>query len=351
MKVSIICTNYNKEAWIEEAIQSFLNQKCNFDYEIILVDDASSDHSPQIIEHYAKQFPEKIKAVFHQENLGITKTWIEACKLAQGDYIARCDGDDYWTDEYKLQKQVEILDKSEISSWSCSDFDIISESGELRHKEAIQNGIIRKMSSFEEMLAFKGMTMSSTWLVDKELMLEVNSSIPIDAVDDTFCLQLELFIKTELTFLPEATTVYRLHDGSDSHPVSVGKLATRFEKLQQLQEDYLEKYYSSINFKELSKYLFSESTDHEKIIALRQRELATQLTNAKSILEALLEERANLKTAEENLKTAEENLKTAEENLKNIIAEKEYWVDEYNKVVHSKRWIITTKIINLFRRN
>ena len=168
-------------------------------------------------------------------------------------------------------------------------------------------------------------------------MLEVNSSIPIDAVDDTFCLQLELFIKTELTFLPEATTVYRLHDGSDSHPVSVGKLATRFEKLQQLQEDYLEKYYSSINFKELSKYLFSESTDHEKIIALRQRELATQLTNAKSILEELLEERANLKTAEEN--------------LKNIIAEKEYWVDEYNKVVHSKRWIITTKIINLFRRN
>ncbi|HHU66219.1 MAG TPA: glycosyl transferase, partial [Streptococcus sp.] len=97
------------------------------------------------------------------------------------------------------------------------------------------------------------------------------------------------------------------------------------------------KYYSSINFKELSKYLFSESTDHEKIIALRQRELATQLTNAKSILEELLEERANLKTAEEN--------------LKNTIAEKEYWVDEYNKVVHSKRWIITTKIINLFRRN
>lgn len=163
-------------------------------------------------------------------------------------------------------------------------------------------------------------------------------------MDDTFCLQLELFIKTKLTFLPEATTVYRLHDGSDSHPVSVGKLATRFEKLQQLQEDYLEKYYSSINFKELSKYLFSESTDHEKIIALRQRELATQLTNAKSILEELLEERANLKIAEENLKTAEEN-------LKNIIAEKEYWVDEYNKVVHSKRWIITTKIINLFRRN
>lgn len=337
MKVSIICTNYNKEAWIEEAIQSFLNQKCNFDYEIILVDDASSDHSPQIIEHYAKQFPEKIKAVFHQENLGITKTWIEVCKLAQGDYIARCDGDDYWTDEYKLQKQVEILDKSETSSWSCSDFDIISESGELRHKEAIKNGIIRKMSSFEEMLAFRGMTMSSTWLVDRKLMLEVNEAISPDAVDDTFCLQLELFMKTELTFLPEATTVYRLHEGSDSHPASVEKMSKRFEKLQETQEEYLDKYYSRIDFNALTRYLFLENTEHEKILALRKQELATQLNNAQAILNELLDERNKLRLTEENLKVQ--------------IAERNHWLNEYNKVVHSKRWVIPTKIINLFRRN
>lgn len=337
MKVSIICTNYNKEAWIEEAIQSFLNQKCNFEYEIILVDDASSDHSPQIIERYAKLFPEKIKTVFHQENLGITKTWIEVCKLAQGDYIARCDGDDYWTDEYKLQKQVEILDKSETSSWSCSDFDIISESGELRHKEAIKNGIIRKMSSFEEMLSFRGMTMSSTWLVDSELMLEVNEAISPDAVDDTFCLQLELFTKTELTFLPEATTVYRLHEGSDSHPASVEKMSKRFEKLQETQEEYLDKYYSRIDFNALTRYLFLENTEHEKILALRKQELATQLNNAQTILNELLEERNKLRLTEENLKVQ--------------IAERDHWLNEYNKVVHSKRWIIPTKIINLFRRN
>lgn len=337
MKVSIICTNYNKEAWIEEAIQSFLNQKCNFEYEIILVDDASSDHSPQIIERYAKLFPEKIKTVFHQENLGITKTWIEVCKLAQGDYIARCDGDDYWTDEYKLQKQVEILDKSETSSWSCSDFDIISESGELRHKEAIKNGIIRKMSSFEEMLAFRGMTMSSTWLVDRELMLEVNEAISPDAVDDTFCLQLELFTKTELTFLPEATAVYRLHEGSDSHPASVEKMSKRFEKLQETQEEYLDKYYSRIDFNALTRYLFLENTAHEKILALRKQELATQLNNAQTIFNELLEERNKLRLTEENLKVQ--------------IAERDHWLNEYNKVVHSKRWIIPTKIINLFRRN
>lgn len=337
MKVSIICTNYNKEAWIEEAIKGFLNQKCDFDYEIILVDDASSDHSPQIIERYANQYPDKIKAVFHQENLGITKTWLDICQLAQGDYIARCDGDDYWIDVYKLQKQVDILERSTASKWSCSDFNIISESGELRQKKAIENGIIRKISSFEEMLAFRGMTMSSTWLVDRNLMLEVNDAISPDAVDDTFSLQLELFTRTELTFLPEATTVYRLHEGSDSHPVSVEKLSERFEKLQEIQEEYLEKYYSKIDFKVLTRYLFSENTEREKIIARRQQELTRQLNNAQVILDELLEERAKLKSTEEKLESQ--------------IAEKNYWLNEYNKVIHSKRWVIPTKIINLFRRN
>jgi len=337
MKVSIICTNYNKEAWIEEAIKGFLNQKCDFDYEIILVDDASSDHSPQIIERYANQYPDKIKAVFHQENLGITKTWLDICQLAQGDYIARCDGDDYWIDVYKLQKQVDILERSTASKWSCSDFNIISESGELRQKKAIENGIIRKISSFEEMLAFRGMTMSSTWLVDRNLMLEVNDAISPDAVDDTFSLQLELFTRTELTFLPEATTVYRLHEGSDSHPASVEKLSERFEKLQEIQEEYLEKYYSKIDFKVLTRYLFSENTEREKIIARRQQELTRQLNNAQVILDELLEERAKLKSTEEKLESQ--------------IAEKNYWLNEYNKVIHSKRWVIPTKIINLFRRN
>ncbi|MGA4765647.1 glycosyltransferase family 2 protein [Streptococcus infantarius] len=337
MKVSIICTNYNKEAWIEEAIKGFLNQKCDFDYEIILVDDASSDHSPQIIERYANQYPDKIKAVFHQENLGITKTWLDICQLAQGDYIARCDGDDYWIDVYKLQKQVDILERSTASKWSCSDFNIVSESGELRQKKAIENGIIRKISSFEEMLAFRGMTMSSTWLVDRNLMLEVNDAISPDAVDDTFSLQLELFTRTELTFLPEATTVYRLHEGSDSHPASVEKLSERFEKLQETQEEYLEKYYSKIDFKVLTRYLFSENTEREKIIARCQQELTTQLNNAQVILDELLEERAKLKSTEEKLESQ--------------IAEKNYWLNEYNKVIHSKRWVIPTKIINLFRRN
>lgn len=337
MEVSIICTIYNKEPWIDEVIQGFLKQKCNFDYEIILVDDASRDHSPSIIEHYQEKYPDKIRTVFHRENLGITKTWIESCKLATGKYIARCDGDDYWIDEYKLQKQVDLLKFSRGSRWSCSDFDIISGQKNLYQKNAIQNGIIRKISNFEEMLAFKGMTMSSTWLVDRDLMLEVNDSIPNDAVDDTFCIQLELFTRTKLLFLQDSTTVYRLHDNSDSHPKSFEKMASRFEKLQDLQGEYLEKYYDKINLKKLSNYLFSEITEQEKILTQRQEELLTQLENAQTLFDELIEEKAKLKSVEERLNAE--------------IIEKSYWLNEFNRVVQSKRWIVTTKIINFFRRN
>lgn len=61
MKVSIICTNYNKGDWVREAIDSFLNQKTNFDFEIIIIDDASTDHSYEIIQEYQKSFLKKLE--------------------------------------------------------------------------------------------------------------------------------------------------------------------------------------------------------------------------------------------------------------------------------------------------
>ena len=101
MKVSIICTNYNKGKWIYEAIESF-KTRTTFPYEILVADDASTDESVEIIKEYEKKFPTLITA-FITKNVGITKTWKSIVKRASGEYIARCDGDDYWTDVHKLQ--------------------------------------------------------------------------------------------------------------------------------------------------------------------------------------------------------------------------------------------------------
>lgn len=240
--VSVICTNYNKGDWIAEAIESFLQQKTNFPVEIILIDDKSTDHSVDIIREYAKKYPDKIHAFYNKKNLGITKTWIKICKEAKGKYIARCDGDDYWTDKNKLQKQVDLLEKSKGSLWCSTDYDIIATDGELIHHRAFKKGIVRRAQSYDEMLITKGFTMSSTWLVDTVLMNEINSEIDDKAIDDTFNIQLELFQKTKLTYLDEATAVYRENDDSDAHPTDVKKMQSRQERLLKTQLEYIDKY-------------------------------------------------------------------------------------------------------------
>ena len=266
VKVSIICTNYNKGSWIGEAIDSFLKQETSFPYEIIIVDDASTDHSVHIIKTYQKQYPDLIRAFFNQENQGITKTWFDICKKARGQYIARCDGDDYWIDPFKLQKQIDLLETSPESKWSNTDFDMVDSKGNIIHKDVLKNNISPFMDSYEKMLALKGMTMASTWLVETKLMLEINDRINKDAVDDTFNIQLELFKKTKLAFLRDSTTVYRMDAESDSRSKDSEKLAQRFDRLLETQLEYIEKYPDS-DYKKVLEYLLPKHNDFEKVLA------------------------------------------------------------------------------------
>lgn len=113
IKVSVCCTTYNQEDYIAEAIESFLMQKTTFAYEIIIHDDASTDRTAEIIKGYAKKFPDKITAILQKENqyskqVKIGNTFIYP--IAKGKYYASCEGDDYWTDSYKLQKQYEYME-------------------------------------------------------------------------------------------------------------------------------------------------------------------------------------------------------------------------------------------------
>lgn len=118
--VSICCLVYNQENYLYETFNSFQNQKTNFDFEIIIHDDASTDKSRSIIESYAKKDC-RIKPIFQDENKYRkgeriwSKYMFPKCK---GKYIALCDGDDYWTDPNKLQKQVDFLEKN-------NDFNIV----------------------------------------------------------------------------------------------------------------------------------------------------------------------------------------------------------------------------------
>ncbi len=112
MKVSVTILTYNQVAFIGKAIESALNQRTDFDYEILVGDDFSTDGTRDVILDYQRRFPEKVNPVLHKKNLGQNGLFntIETLKLAKGTYIAPLDGDDYWTSPDKLQRQVDFME-------------------------------------------------------------------------------------------------------------------------------------------------------------------------------------------------------------------------------------------------
>lgn len=271
--VSILCTVYNKEPWLVQTIESFLAQKTDFPVEILLIDDASTDGSKSIIEDYQARYPERIRAFYNEENLGIAKTWVAICQEARGFYIARCDGDDFWLDQHKLQKQVALLKANPQSRWSNTDFDLYNEKGQLISQAGFENGTIPLADSFEKMLATRGFTMASTWLVERDLMLEVNAELDLTTSDDTFNLQMDLFQRTELAYLPEATVAFVINQGSDSRPKDFERIAQRFNRLVETQNHYLDKYPNS-NYREMLSLLLERVNRFELDLTRKEAGLA-----------------------------------------------------------------------------
>lgn len=103
---------FNHEKFISRAIISVLEQECDFKIELIVVDDCSTDSTDLVIKSLIKNHPNssRIKYKRHAKNIGMMPNFVEALDLCKGKYIALCDGDDYWTDKSKLQKQIEFLD-------------------------------------------------------------------------------------------------------------------------------------------------------------------------------------------------------------------------------------------------
>jgi glycosyltransferase involved in cell wall biosynthesis len=115
--VTIICTSYNHENYIKECLDGFIMQQTNFSFEIIVHDDVSTDATIQIVKEYESKYPHLFNNIYQTENQFSKREvniWGDIIiPKSKGKYIAICEGDDYWTDPYKLQKQVDFLEQNE----------------------------------------------------------------------------------------------------------------------------------------------------------------------------------------------------------------------------------------------
>ena len=108
--ISVFLLTYNHEKYIAKAIESVLMQVTEYSYEILIADDCSTDRTSELVNEYYKKYPDKIKLIKPKHNIGATNLHCRFLDIARGKYIAGLEGDDYWCDKYKLQKQVDFLE-------------------------------------------------------------------------------------------------------------------------------------------------------------------------------------------------------------------------------------------------
>lgn len=224
--VSVCIPTYNQEKYISLAIEGVLSQK-NCEYEIIIANDGSSDNTGKICENYRIQHPDKIKLINQVKNKGLVKNTQDCLLAACGEYIAICEGDDYWIDEYKLAKQVEILKNNKDVSlvhtrWTYLSMEYLtfSEAKWNYNKNYISEQIYGK-ESVREILneEYRG-TRFSTILFRKEVLNYIYRNHKKFFSDKFPTLDIGFFYCSanygKIYALNEITTVYRVEDGSVS---------------------------------------------------------------------------------------------------------------------------------------
>ncbi|WP_289105393.1 glycosyltransferase [uncultured Bacteroides sp.] len=215
--VSIRCTVYNHEPYLRQCLDGFVMQKTNFAFEAIVHDDASTDNSAEIIREYAEKYPDIIKPIYETENQyskqdgSLDRIMNEH---THGKYVAFCEGDDYWTDPLKLQKQVEILEKnSNIGLCYTKIIKYIQEKG--------KNGSVwgGNYTNFNELLISNTIP-TLTCLLRKDLVLRYYEEIKPENKSwkmGDYPMWLWISYNSNIFFLPEITGVYRVVKESASH--------------------------------------------------------------------------------------------------------------------------------------
>jgi glycosyltransferase involved in cell wall biosynthesis len=208
--VSVICTTYNHEKFIAQAIESFLMQKTSFPIEVIIHDDCSTDGTASIIRSYENRFPELIRPIYQIENqysLGkrIIGIVLPCCK---GKYVAWCEGDDYWTDPLKLQKQVEYLESYTEISLCFHNMNIIYENCDI---ETHYSNVNQKEITTIDDLA-KGNYIYTASTVFRNLFKELPKWFDSSPLGD-WPLFLLLAQKGNIGFINDVMGVYRVHNG------------------------------------------------------------------------------------------------------------------------------------------
>lgn len=238
-KVSICCITYNHEPYIRDALNGFLMQETDFSFEVLVDDDCSKDHTQDIIREYQQKYPNIIKPLLRDKNVGSMINFSENIKRANGKYIAFCEGDDYWTDPLKIQKQVNFLEANIEFDVVYTDINFYYQETNTYKKNIFKHDKTHETMNFKEHLINKRYLAPPTWLFKKSIL---NLTDVKFHTDGSFVMMLDFLYSYSVYFMNEATAVYRISQGSASRPNKPSAKYQYQKGVFQIQYDYLVRY-------------------------------------------------------------------------------------------------------------
>jgi glycosyltransferase involved in cell wall biosynthesis len=206
--VDVLMMAYNHEKFIAQAIEGVLMQKTNFPFRLIIGEDLSTDATRKICQNYANSYPEIIHLVTRTENIGPYKNFVEIYNLCEAPYIALCEGDDYWTSNEKLQKQVEFLEANDKCIITFHAVEELKQDG----SKVISNQNQKTISNIYDLINGWFMNTASYMFKNTKRIQFPNWFYNVKATDLCF----HILIAEDggdIHFIDEVMAVYRRHEG------------------------------------------------------------------------------------------------------------------------------------------
>lgn len=251
--VSVVMCTYNHEAYIVQAMGGVLSQKTSFSIELIIGEDCSTDKTRQLVSDYARDYPNIIVTQFPDTNQGSTDNLLSLIKVAKGKYIAICDGDDYWTDPFKLQKQVDFIENDNSFGMVCGPASMYSqEKGEMIGLlgDAKAESYVTLIKGHDDVAA-PSMLMNADLL--RKCIKDCEHFIRKNLFFDT-AISYWFAYHSKIKFLDEVSSVYRVLSNSGCH-------TTDYDKRLTIDMNYL---YIKMYF--LLKYPIKENKNVEEVL-------------------------------------------------------------------------------------
>jgi glycosyltransferase involved in cell wall biosynthesis len=207
VKVSVCVISFNHSTYIGDCLESIIRQKTDFDFEIVIRDDCSKDDTADVINKYADRYPDIIRIIPAHENLGANKNLLETFSHSRGIYIAICEGDDYWIDIQKLQKQVTIMDQFLECSFTAHPCRIHDETG-LRETSFFKSNDLLKFDRQDVLMVSGQYAPTASYMFRKDAL----KNLPVwfgDAPVGDFFLEVYGMRSGYGLYLPHTMSAYR----------------------------------------------------------------------------------------------------------------------------------------------